>query len=655
MLRSSGELRTLNAFADALLPADASDWRASVHDRVAGYLRFLSHRELGRVKLLLRLLETPVPGLLLVSPPRRAGFSELSVEERGQVLQRLATAPTPQIRVAFEAFKRLTAIAYYADAPPHASNPIWRQLGYPGPLAPGGESSQRVPVVLVESDSELQCDCVIVGSGAGGSVVARELAARGWQVVVLEQGPALFETDFDQREVATLNRMYLDGGLAGTSDRGVSILAGRCLGGGTVVNFTTSFRTPEPVRREWEAMTGSPMLAADAFNTALDAVTERLHVNTLHNRPSQRDLILESGLRALGWHRDSMPRNVLECTQDDVCGFCGFGCVRGAKQSMVKTYLEDAAAHGARMIVECMAERLVIAGKQATGVIGRTRSSHTVTVHARAVVVAAGAVNSPGLLLRSGMGGAVGRNLHLHPATAVWGRFDEPVRPWTGTLQAVYSEQFADLEDGYGARFETAPVHPAYLALGSAWESAEQFDARMRDLANLSPIGVLLRDRSAGRVRSDRRGAPVIQYTLSRKDQQHVRTALIGAARILQAAGAHEISTSQYPSVVWRSGESLDGWITRVDHVGYGVHETIYGSWHQMGTCRIGRSPDGAVDAFGEVHGIRNAFVADASLFPTASGVNPMLSIAALAYQVAQRVNARLHQSASTSVSMRLQ
>jgi choline dehydrogenase-like flavoprotein len=168
----------------------------------------------------------------------------------------------------------------------------------------------------------------------------------------------------------------------------------------------------------------------------------------------------------------------------------------------------------------------------------------------------------------------------------------------------------------------------------------------MRDLPYLSLVGVLLRDRSAGRVRVDRHGKPLIHYALSRFDQDHVRTGVIAAARILQSAGAQEISTSQYQVVNWRRGHPLDDWIVRADRVGYGVHDTTYGSWHQMGTCRIGRSSDSVVDVFGEVHGVRNAFVADGSLFPSASGVNPMLSIAALAYQVAQRVNMRLDQLA---------
>jgi long-chain-alcohol oxidase len=645
MLLQQSELRALNAIADTLLPPAASEWRASTANRAAGYLRFLSRRELGQVKLFLRLLESPLPGLLLVAARRPARFSELSIAERTQVVNALATARLGQVRVAFEGFKRLIAIAYYADAPPDGPNPIWRQLGYPGPIAPGGDNAHTIATVPVDADTTLDCDCVIVGSGAGGGVVAGELAGRGWSVVVIEQGPAANEKEFDQLEMATLNRLYLDGGLGGTSDRGVSILAGQCLGGGTVVNFTTSFRTPESIRREWEDMTGSPIFASQSFSRALDAVSERLRVNTLHSRPSRRDELLQSGLQSLGWHLASMPRNVVDCTQDEVCGYCGLGCVRSAKQSMAKTYLEAAASNGARLIVDCTAERLVMSGNRATGILARSRSGHTVAVRARAVVVAAGALNSPALLLRSGIRGAVGRNLHLHPVTAVWGRFDEPVQPWTGTLQAIYSDQFADLDGGYGARLETAPVHPAYLALGSPWESAENFDARMRDLPHLSLIGILLRDRSAGRVRIDRQGRPLIQYALSRYDQRHVRTAMIAAARILQAAGAREINTSQYRAVNWRTGESLEAWTARVDSVGYGVSQTIYGSWHQMGSCRIDRSSDSAVDAIGEVHGVRNAFIADGSLFPSASGVNPMLSIAALAFQIAQYVNARLDQA----------
>jgi len=142
MLLHERELRTLEAFADAVLPPDVSEWRLSTADRASGYLRFLSRRELGQVRLFLRLLETPTPGLLVRRDRRRAAFSHLNVAERSQVLHALATSRLPQVRLAFESFKRLIALAYYADAPPDRPNPVWRHLGYPGPVAPGAEDAQ---------------------------------------------------------------------------------------------------------------------------------------------------------------------------------------------------------------------------------------------------------------------------------------------------------------------------------------------------------------------------------------------------------------------------------------------------------------------------------------------------------------------------------
>jgi choline dehydrogenase-like flavoprotein len=230
----------------------------------------------------------------------------------------------------------------------------------------------------------------------------------------------------------------------------------------------------------------------------------------------------------------------------------------------------------------------------------------------------------------------------------VWGRFDAPVRPWTGTLQALYSDQFAHLEGGYGVRLETAPIHPAYLALATPWRSPSQFHDRIHQLPYLSLIGVLLRDRSVGRVRLDRTGEPLIHYALSRYDQGHVRQGLTAAARVLAAAGAREVFSTHRADMSWfPEREPVDAWIARADARGYGLHDLVYGSWHQMGSCRMGSSANSAVDAFGEVRGLPNVFVADASLFPSASGVNPMVTIAALAYQVASSVHRRLNGLAS--------
>lgn len=638
------ELRTLAAVCDALLPEDPASWREGVADRAAALLAYLPNPDdLSRTRLLLRLLELPPAGLALAG--RWAAFGALPRGERVAYLGALSRHPVGMLRGAFQALKRLAGVAYYADADASGSNPVWARLGYPGPLGMPPAAPKTIRPLAIERDTALDCDAVVIGSGAGGGVVAGELAAAGFDVIVLEAGLHRNEADFDQLEVPSLKRLYYGAATTASGDQGVILLAGSCLGGGTVVNYTTSFRTPPAVRAEWAASTGLDLFAGADFSRALDAVCERLSVNQDHDRPSARDAIMARGLAALGWQVDRMPRDVQGCAQDDRCGYCGFGCAIGAKRSMLRTYLQDAFDRGARIVVECAAERVVVERGRATGVRARTRAGHLVTVRTRAVVVAAGALNTPALLLRSGIGGEVGRHLRLHPITAVWAHFAEAVRPWTGTIQALYSDQFADLDAGYGVKFETAAIHPAFLALAAPWEGPEGYDHLMRELPRTSLVGVLLRDRYGGRVTVSRTGAPVVQYAVSRYDQRHVRQGVAGAARVLLAAGATDLYSMQTRHVPLdvRRGGTVEEWLSRVDRAGYGANRTVYATFHQMGTCRMSGSRAGGVTgADGQTHAVRDLYVADGSLFPSASGVNPMITIAALAHHVAQGLKAKL-------------
>jgi long-chain-alcohol oxidase len=637
-------LETLNLIAEALLPSDGA-WRASVAARALELLRAQPDlaTSRGQLLLLLRALESPTAMRLLVGQSR--GYSQLSATARAEVLRRLRDHPLTAVRAGFVGLKRLLAVTFYADVDAHGSNPTWARLGYPGPIAAAPAVPKPIQPLTVHADTDLECDVVIVGSGAGGGMVAVELAQAGLDVVVLERGPYLNESDFTQRELEMLGAAYLDGGLRTTTDGGMVLLAGACLGGGTVVNYTTSFRTPDAVRTEWAETGGLPLFTIQAFDGALDAACLRLGVNQDHNRPSRRDELMEQGLRTQGWHVDRMPRDVQGCTQDDVCGYCGLGCVRGAKRSSLATCLEEAHARGTRIVVNCKVERVTIANGRAIGVEAHdARSGARLRVRARRTVVAAGALGTPALLLRSGVHGAVGQYLRLHPATAVWGRFDDDVRPWTGTIQALYSDQLADLDAGYGVRFETTAVHPGFLALAAPWETAERFDALMEHLPRTSLVGVLLRDRDPGRVTIGRDGLPRVRYQISAYDQTHIRRGVVDGARVLAAAGARRVFATQTRDHEWRpDAEPLEVWTELVDRVGYGANRTLYVSFHQMGTCRMGgRRRDSVVDGDGASWDVRDLHVADASLFPSASGVNPMVTIAALAYHVAQALKSRL-------------
>jgi long-chain-alcohol oxidase len=617
----------LQAVAATLVADGPPDLGERVARKIASLPRPADRRELD---LLLRLLDSSIVNLLVSGIPR--SFTRMSPAKRERCLRGWATSRLPQRRKAFQALKRLTTVTHYTTPG------VARAIGYPGPLGPPPATPKPIRPVAIERDTTLTCDVVIVGSGAGGGVVAAELAASGNDVVVLEKGGYRNEADFTHLEGDALETMYDAGGLLATSDLGLVVLQGATLGGGTVINYTTSFPTPDPVRRQWAKEHNLPHFESAEFTRSLDAVARRIGVNTDHAKPSGRDQVLIRGLERLGWHHGLLPRDVRNCPQDDACGYCGMGCRRGAKQSTLITYLQDAAQRGARMVVNCDVRRVLIERSAATGVEARV-GNFAVTVRAKAVVVAAGSVHSPALLLRSGVTlPALGRNLALHPATAVLADMEQDVRPWTGTVQAHYCDQFADLDSGYGFKFETAPIHPSLLALAAPWESAVGHRTRMAKLPRTALVGILLRDRFGGRVRVDREGTAVVDYRLSRYDRAHLRRAIAGAAEVLEAGGARDIWLPLARDVSYRPGgkDARLDWLRRVDAAGWGPNEILLVTFHQMASCRMGASArESVVDAEHRVWGIRGLYVADASVFPSASGVNPMLTVMGIAHRAA--------------------
>ncbi len=627
MSLSPAAQQVLRAVAATLVPDGPADLGDRVAEKVATLPRPADRAELD---LLLRLLDTRAVNLMLSGIP--TPFTRMTAAQRERCLRGWATSRLPARRKAFQALKRLTTVTHYT------TRGVATTIGYPGPLSPPPHTPKPIRPTLVTADTTLSCDVVVVGSGAGGGVVAGELTAAGKDVIVLEKGGYRNEADFTHQEGDALATMYDAGGLLATRDLGLVVLQGSTLGGGTVINYTTSFATPDAVRGEWARVHGLRHFESAEYTRALAAVAARLDVNTDHARPSGRDQILIRGLERLHWHHGLLPRDVRGCSQDDSCGYCGMGCRRAAKQSTLITYLQDAAAGGARIVVDCDVRRVVTAAGSATGVEARV-GRHTLTVRAKTVVVAAGSVHSPALLFRSGVRlPALGRHLALHPASAVLAQMPEEVRPWTGTVQAHYSDQFADLDHGYGFKFETAPVHPSLLALAAPWESAAGHRARMAQLPHTGLVGILLRDRFGGRVTVDRGGAAVVDYRLSRYDRAHMRRAIAGAAELLEAAGARDIWVPLERDVSYRPGSTAarENWLRRVDAAGWGPNELLLVTFHQMASCRMGTDAAASVvDPEHRVWGTRGLYVADASTFPSASGVNPMLTVMAMAHRAA--------------------
>ena len=550
-------------------------------------------------------------------------------------------------RAAFQALRK--AIGFLYVMLPSAAgqpNPIWEQMGYAGPIGvQRPDAPRKLSVTVPDKEMTLTCDVCVIGSGAGGGVAAAVLAAAGKEVIVLEAGGYFDDADFDGAELEGFQKLYSECGFASTRDHSVGFLAGECLGGGTVVNYCTSFRTPDEIREEW-ARKGVEWIRGAEYTRSLDAVCQRISVNTDHNRISRREQVLERGLKRLGWHMDIMPRNVLSCDQGKVCGYCGYGCSIGAKQSTVKTWLADAQQYGAKFVVETRAEKVRVEHGVATGVEAWSKKGYRVVVKCKHVVVACGAIHTAALLLRSELENEhIGRHLHLHPVSNVSGVFDEEIRPWEGTMQAIYSDQHRYLAGNYGVKYETTALQPVIAMAVMPWREPQDFRARMAQLSHTSAIGVLLRDRGAGRVTIDREGHPVSTYTLSDFDRRHMRRGFRGAAEILETAGARRIYSPHAKLCSYEPGKrgSIESFVMDMDAAGWDNAQLALFSFHIMGTARLGDSPRfSATNPEGQTWEVQNLYVMDGSSFPNASGVNPMVSIEAMAHRNANALAVRI-------------
>lgn len=644
--------KTLSAVCDTFVPGwserTSSEADPGLLERSIGLIeRVEDPMARWQIGMLLDALDSGAVNVLLGSPFH--AITELGHDQRIALLREWADSAIAMKRAGFQALKRLVLVAHYAFPSRGASHPAWSEVGYPGALPhEPGEVNQPLPIERIEKDATLDCDVVVVGSGAGGGVAAGILAQSLKSVIVLEKGGQHTPKDFSHVEGEGFDELYADHGLMMTKSGSMPILAGSGLGGGTVINYTTSFALPEATREEWNRLSGLSLFTSGRFADALTSVEARLKVSTIFSAPSRRDQILEEGCTARGYHVGVIPRNAAGCPSAEACGYCGMGCRHNAKQSTALTYLRDAVNQGARIVTRADVLHILIDQRRAWGVVARVRKPDgtqvMLTVRAKAVVVACGSIGTPALLTRSGVNNRnIGRGLRLHPVTAVGGFFPERVAPWVGHLQTRYSDQFANLRDGYGAKFETAPVAFALPASAFGWDDPVRHRADIARLAHLGIVGILLRDRASGEVQTGKAGIPRVAYDLSGFDTRNLRVALRGAADVLAAAGASELMTLQQPPVRITPGSPgwLNAFAAAMDARGYAAGRMSFITFHQMGTCAMGRNPrTSVVGETGESHDVKGLYVADASAFPTSSGVNPMITIMAIAHVVAQGLQA---------------
>lgn len=490
----------------------------------------------------------------------------------------------------------------------------------------------------------------IVGSGAGGAVAASVLANAGHDVLVVEEGGHHTKADFQMREDTAFPMLYQEDGGRATEDQAIAILQGRAVGGTTVVNWTTCFRTPDHVVAHWAENHGVRGFSHADLVPHWEEVERRLHVCEIPLAEINRNnRTLWDGCKSLGLDVALLRRNVNGCFRS---GYCGMGCPVDAKQSMLVTYLPDAVARGARVLAHCRIDRLETSGRRVVralgtllGADGKTPTGATVIIEARRWVLSAGAINTPALLMRSGVlhDGLVGRRTFLHPTFAQMGLYPDKIDAFAGAPQSVASHHFARRGDDVGFVLEAAPIHPMLASLAAP--GFGEFHAKtMHQLPNVAAHIALLVDgfhpsETGGTVKLRRSGAPLLDYVLPPRVFAAMREAAKAMARIQLASGATESWSAHDPPLVARKESDVQ----RLDAAPYERLRLTVFSAHVMGGSAMNddakkgvvRSEDLALHALDDVH------VVDGSVFPTSLGVNPQLSIYGLAHLVSTRLAAK--------------
>jgi long-chain-alcohol oxidase len=500
---------------------------------------------------------------------------------------------------------------------------------------------------------ERDADIVIIGSGAGGGTVARELAplcAQGVRIVVLEAGPKLRSEEYTGREVEMARRLYTDEGGFLTEDRAMSIAFGRAYGGSTVVYTGTSLTITEPTVRRW----GVPGLDhADI----LDRSNKYLAQNHVHLLPeadiNDNNRLFERGCRRLGYRVEQFPLNLDGCRG---AGLCNLGCPNGAKMGTHRIQLPEAERQGVTVVTNCCVDRIEdravvaavserAAGEPSAWAPGQYR------IRAKAVIVAGGAIGSPALLLRSPVSAglpALGRHFTCHPALILVAQHENPITNYHGHPKSYYCDHFAD-SDGF--LLETCMYFPFTTAKSLTGFGAEH-GRMMAVMDRLQMILVLAIDPPdpENRVMVDAGGRPVVRYRFTDGVRRSLVQAMRASARVFFAAGAARVHA---PAARQFFIEAADA--GRIDELipfnGLALGKVTISSAHPMGGCRMGAVPaDSVTDAWGRVHGVPWLFVADGSLFPRCAEINPYVTVMALADRVAERVGTEWrHLQASTS------
>ncbi|KAK7257333.1 hypothetical protein RIF29_31220 [Crotalaria pallida] len=652
------------------------------------------------IRVVLWLLATRLGTLLLCGMlcvgdkwPYINNFSSMSLEKREKVMQRwLKHRFLTPIRLAFAYIKVLCLFVFFSWVDENGVYPAWKAIGYE---VSNDEKKTNVPKkrplekgvieTMHESNSTLQqslvnkglnvtldsknnilkvkCDAIVIGSGSGGGVAASVLSSAGHKVVVLEKGNYFVPQDYSSLEGPSMNQLYETGGILASVDSRILLLAGSTVGGGSAINWSACIKTPQNVMKEWSEEHKLPLFQSLEYLSAMETVCDKIGVTENCTQEGFQNQVLRKGCQNLGLKVDYVPRN---SSGNHYCGSCGYGCPTGEKQGTQATWLVDAVENGAVIITGCKAERLLFETnksgngrkKKCLGVMAKTLSSRVtmkLQIEAKVTVSAGGALLTPPLMISSGLKNKnIGRNLHLHPVLMTWGYFPDSISDLKGkvyeggiitSVHKVMPSSIDSTKSDATARaiIETPLLGPASFASLCPWESGLDLKNRMLNYPRTAHLITIIRDIACGEVRSEGR----ISYKLSAVDRENMKVGLQQALRILIAAGAVEVGTHRSDGQRIKCNEISDNEVEEFlesvvpveGALSPGEHWNIYSSAHQMGSCRMGvNEKEGAVDENGESWEAQGLFVCDASLLPSAVGVNPMITIQSTAYCISNRI-----------------
>lgn len=621
--------RVALAFAEALLPggegAPGADERT-----IARLEEYLGRKSMEPMLPAIGAAFTALDATSLAHYRRR--FSKLDRADQQAHLERLSKRRVTQMPI--HLIGALLKLVHFDQTP--VIEALGGQRTRVLPEAPPSWMQNIIPAETWDAAETIECDVVVIGTGAGGGVVGAELAQRGHAVLFVEEGEYRGRSDFHHSQVESFERYYRNSVWA-VGNNVFPIFSGRLVGGSTAINTGTSLRPPKFVTEEWAERLGADEFSAAGLDKYYSLVEEKLEVQPgLPKHIGPIADVVARGCDALGWSHGPIPRNAPGCEGE---GFCSYGCQTGARKSTNESYIPAALKNSAMLLTGMHADEIIVEGGRAVGLRGVARANgQRIEVRAKKVIVSGNAINTPLLLMKQGLlggSGQLGRNLTLHPSTGLLGLFEDDINGTKHIPQGYGTQEF--VEEGIlinGANGDPT-VFPLMMAL-----TGRKLMQAVGDQDHMVGFGVLAHDQGpGGRVWASAKGVPLVTYNLTKADVHLMHKALIRGTQMLVAAGAKKI----YPGMMSMPLLEGPGDVQRFIDASPNPADLMLISYHPLGTAMMGRDPKtSVVDLNQEAHEVKDLYIVDGSSIPGAPSVNPQLTIMAFATRAAEHIHAAL-------------